>query len=388
MSGSGIKSDCGDRAIMWQQDGITIHQGDCLAILSTLPAGSVNCCVTSPPYWGLRDYGTAAWDGGDTACDHKKVGRTQNMDKLGERLGCGGGHTVSDNVLEPYKHICGKCGAKRIDQQLGLEATPEEYIEKMVHVFREVRRVMRGDGTLWVNIGDSYYGGKGASNYNFQWRRVSDSIHGDQHNVEASIGGMRPLDAPQDGLKPKDLVGIPWMLAFALRADGWYLRSEIIWHKPNPMPESVTDRPTKSHEQIFLFAKSQKYYYDSAAIKEPASYAGQDRGGSQNRYEQNSAGMDNKQYDTRNKRSVWTVPVKPYKGAHFATFPPELIEPCILAGCPEGGVIIDPFAGSGTTAQVAQKNGCKFVGCELNPEYIELIKKRFSQRSFLLEVER
>lgn len=304
----------------YDRDGVSVYQGDCLVVLSGLPAVSVNCCVTSPPYWGLRDYGHGA--------------------------------------------------------QIGLESTPEEYVAKMVAVFREVRRVLRDDGTLWLNIGDSY------NNYR-PMSKNDDRAHsfGGDRNVERglpdnNIGTKR--GTKQAGLKEKDLVGIPWRVAFALQADGWYLRQDLIWHKPNPMPESVRDRCTKAHEYIFLLSKSKKYYYDHEAIKEPATYAGKGRGGSTNRYEQNSAGMDNKQYAARNKRSVWTVATKPYKGAHFATFPPKLIEPCILAGCPEGGVVLDPFAGSGTTAQVSWENGRKFVGCELNPEYIELIKARLA----------
>ena len=297
-----------------------IYNIDCLKGLKQLPDNSINCCVTSPPYWGLRDYG--------------------------------------------------------VEGQLGLESTPEEYVAKMVEVFREVKRVLRDDGTLWLNLGDSYAGNcSQASN-----------------NGRAGFGNARErlVNRKGEGLKPKDLVGIPWMVAFALRADGWYLRSDIIWYKPNTMPESVRDRPTKAHEYIFLLTKSKRYYYDNEAIKEDAKpesekryrstfhtgkkeISGQGRPGNTS----NTPGYK-KWTGKRNKRSVWTVIVKPFKEAHFATYPPDLIEPCILAGCPEGGVVLDPFMGSGTTALVAMQNQRNFIGFELNPEYIKLAKKRIS----------
>ena len=289
-----------------------IHLGDCLDVLRTMPDQSVNCCVTSPPYWGLRDYG--------------------------------------------------------VDGQLGLEKTPEEYVAKMVEVFREVRRVLCDDATLWMNLGDSYCGGGRGGN-------PLNSPHQKQKTNTGSI--VAPTSIP-NGLKPKDLVGIPWRVAFALQADGWYLRQDIIWHKPNPMPESVRDRCTKAHEYIFLMSKSARYYFDAEAIKEPAAYAGQMRGGSTNRYEQNAAGMDCKVYNTRNKRSVWTVQTQPFKDVHFATFPPDLIRPCILAGCPEGGVVLDPFTGSGTTGVVALRHGRRFIGIELNPEYHAMATDRIA----------
>lgn len=258
--------------------------GDCLDRLKELPDGSVQCCITSPPYWGLRDYGS--------------------------------------------------------DDQLGLEETPEEFVTNLVDVFREVRRVLRDDGTLWLNLGDSYVG---------NCSRASD-------NGRAGYGNKREgvFTKSGNGLKQKDLVGIPWRVAFALQADGWYLRQDIIWHKPNPMPEPVTDRCTKSHEYIFLLTKSKRYYYDHEAIKEKCMS------------------------DTKNKRSVWTVCPKPYKGAHFAVFPEKLIEPCVLAGCPSGSTILDPFAGSGTTGLVAKRHGCNFIGIELNPEYAELARNRIA----------
>lgn len=292
----------------------TILIGDCRKLLPGIPDGSVNCCVTSPPYWGLRDYGHS--------------------------------------------------------DQIGLERTPEEYVSGMVAVFREVRRILRDDGTLWLNLGDTYNAYNGGAG-------PGSTMSKNQTEARPKLSTGYGLQCKT--LKPKDLVGIPWRVALALQADGWYLRSDIIWHKPNPMPESVVDRPTKSHEYIFLLAKSERYHYDADAIREAAEYAGQMRGGSTNRYEQNSAGMDCKVYDTRNKRSVWTVAVRPYKKAHFATYPAELIEPCILAGCREGGTVLDPFTGSGTTAEVAQRLGCHFIGCELNPKYAKLISERVEQ---------
>jgi len=276
-----------------------------------------------------------------------------------------------------------------VEGQLGLEETPEEYVERLVEIFSEVRRVLRGDGTVFLNLGDSYYGGKGASNYNFQKRRESGNLHGDQHNIEATIGGMRPLDAPQDGLKPKDLVGIPWRVAFALQADGWWLRSDIIWSKPNPMPESVRDRPTKSHEYIFLLSKSKTYYYDHEAIKEPFESAEEHAKrkrivASHGDSEESSTGMaggHNMLGDPekgKNKRSVWTVATKPYREAHFATFPQDLIRPCVLAGCPAGGTVLDPFFGAGTTGLVSKQEARGYIGIELNPEYVEMARQRIN----------
>ena len=267
---------------------IKILQGNCLETLSSLEEKSVNTCVTSPPYWGLRDYGT--------------------------------------------------------DDQLGLEETPEKFVENLVNVFREVRRVLRDDGTVWLNLGDSYCGTGHKGDH-------TDPKHKDGRN-----GQKVALNNKIQGLKSKDLVGIPWRVAFALQADGWYLRQDIIWHKPNPMPESVTDRCTKAHEYVFLLSKSPKYYYDNEAIKTKAS--------------------DAADYDTSNKRSVWSIPVASYSEAHFATYPPELIKPCILAGCPEGGTVLDPFGGSGTTAQVASNLNRNAILCELNPEYVDIAKGR------------
>ena len=295
--------------------------GDVRERLKELSDQSVNCCVTSPPYWGLRDYGN--------------------------------------------------------DDQIGLEQNPNDFINELVAVFREVRRVLRDDGTLWVNMGDSYSGsGKGTAGN-------LGSIHNERH-LEDKTGGLIPK-----GTKPKDLIGIPWMLAFALRADGWYLRQDIIWNKPNPMPESVTDRCTKSHEYIFLLSKSRQYYYDIDAIKEPAKYAGDNRGSrgdARRGTSMNSVSGTTREF--RNKRSVWTVTTKPFRGAHFATFPPDLIEPCILAGCPKGGTVLDPFYGAGTTGLVAQRNDRSWSGCELNEEYAAIAKQRIETEMNLFTVTR
>lgn len=294
-----------------------IYLGNALDVLKEMPSESVHCCVTSPPYWGLRDYG--------------------------------------------------------VDEQIGLEASPEEYVSKIVEVFREVRRVLRVDGTLWVNLGDSYSSG-GRTTTTVQTVRGNCS----QEAVRAT--NTRPPVI--DSVKAKDLVGVPWMTAFALRADGWYLRSDIIWHKPNPMPESVTDRPTKSHEYLFLMSKSWRYYYDAGAIKEESVYPNDDRVSRSNESQKRMptelhAGIrpriKSRCYPKRNKRSVWTVATQPFSGAHFATFPPSLIEPCVLAGCPVGGTVLDPFFGAGTTGVVSYKLDRKFIGIELSQKYLDEI---------------
>ena len=296
--------------------------------LRRMPDGFFNCCVTSPPYYGLRDYGH--------------------------------------------------------DGQVGLEETPDAYVRKLVDIFRLVRDKMKDDGTLWLNLGDSYWGGgwRGAAlNENSgDMQKAHKGTHCGQ-NIKVGTG-------KHEIYKPKDLIGIPWMVAFALQADGWYLRQDIIWHKPNPMPESVTDRCTKSHEYIFLLSKKQNYYYDAEAIKDPYTkpmnrWGGQklkangtstwDDGTGQETYRDRDMRPDE---NGRNKRSVWTVNTKPYKEAHFATFPEKLIEPCILAGCPEKGIVYDPFMGAATTALVALRADRKFVGSEINPEYVKIGNKR------------
>jgi DNA modification methylase len=289
--------------------------------------------VTSPPYFGLRDYGH--------------------------------------------------------DGQLGLEETPDEYIKAMVEVFRCVWDVLEDDGTLWLNIGDSYCNSNGFARASPEYQREG------RNNMPANDRKLDKLH--ETGLKTKDLIGIPWMLAFALRADGWYLRQDIIWHKPNPMPESVQDRCTKSHEYIFLLSKSQKYYYDADAIKDDSINTAEEQEAKRNKIDHKgqrdngdmrhttSGFTKTRIYEKRNKRSVWTVTTKPYAGAHFAVFPSDLIEPCILAGAPVGGIVLDPFMGSGTTAQVAQNLGRQYIGCELNPAYMELQNIRTAQQSLVLE---
>ena len=301
-----------------------LFNGNCLDKLKDLEKQSINTCVTSPPYWGLRDYG--------------------------------------------------------VTNQLGSEETPEAFVENLVKVFREVKRVLRDDGTVWLNLGDSYCG------------TGHKGHHTDPKHKEGRNAQKIALNNKIKGLKSKDLVGIPWRVAFALQDDGWYLRQDIIWHKPNPMPEPVKDRCTKAHEYIFLLSKNKKYYYDYEAIKEPSKFQYKGRYGP---VKPSSVGKKNKEllgfeirdglknmtgsYPTKNKRSVWTVTTKPFKGAHFATFPMDLIEPCVLAGCPEGGVVLDPFAGSGTVGLVANQNNRDSILIELNSDYNKLIEERFNQ---------
>ena len=301
--------DCRDTMRRWAADGI-----------------KVQTCVTSPPYYGLRDYGH--------------------------------------------------------DGQIGLEETPSAYIETMVEVFRCVWDVLKDDGTLWLNIGDSYSSHKDCKS--IPQSLAKGTAKENAHAID--IGKSRVRDSKMlksQGLKNKDLIGIPWMLAFALRADGWYLRQDIIWHKPNPMPESVQDRCTKAHEYIFLLSKSQKYFYDNEAIKYPVKEDWGTRNRSGGKYHKDGTGLQphsglENSYSVANKRSVWSVTTKPYKGAHFATFPPELIEPCILAGSRANDIVLDPFMGSGTTAYVAMQNGRKYLGCELNEDYKNLQDERIN----------
>jgi DNA modification methylase len=302
-----------------------IEFGDCREIMRKWATQGVKAqtCITSPPYFGLRDYGH--------------------------------------------------------EGQIGHEDTPEEFIKQLVEVFRCVWDVLENDGTLWVNIGDSYCNTNGFARASPEYQREG------RNNMPANDRKLDKLHAT--GLKTKDLIGIPWMLAFALRADGWYLRQDIVWHKPNPMPESVQDRCTKAHEYIFLLSKSHKYHFDHVAIKEPLKGEPETRNKNAEGYQADYAKGDRFSQGERvfgadgmaNKRSVWTINTKPYSGAHFAVFPTELIEPCILAGAPIGGIVLDPFMGSGTTAQVAQDLGRQYIGCELNPEYGKLQKKRTAQ---------
>jgi DNA modification methylase len=380
----------------FEEDGITIYNGNAREVLAELPADSVQCCVTSPPYWGLRDYGAAG--------------------------------------------------------QIGLEAEYPAYVRALADVFRELRRVLRPDGTLWLNLGDSYATGAGkvgecpgGGEQGEKWKgyrgdRPASGKHGawegkhpgrlKQNGLNTNSGAamgpeIQPNRMPQPGLKAKDLCGIPWRVAFALQEDGWYLRSDIIWHKPNPMPESTKDRPTKTHEYLFLMSRSRKYYYNAAAIAEKATGGAHDRGeaipGPKSLYSPNGFVRDRNQYsdrpksrdnfarDTkeadvpgascrqhrsertptfatgrRNKRSVWTIPTQAFPEAHFATFPEDLVTPCILAGSPPGGLIIDPFSGAGTVGVVARRNGNPYIGIELNPEYCEMQKRRLRQGVFEL----
>lgn len=372
---------------------VQILHGDCIERMRALPENNVHTCVTSPPYFGLRDYGVAG--------------------------------------------------------QIGLEPTPDEFVAKLVAVFREVRRVLRDDGTLWLNLGDSYAGSWGAQGRQGATgematrsvaaarekskisaaqiaahpHRQSNTGSRDGYTVARPhslrdgepllSSGVAAVDSEAARIKAKDLIGIPWRVAFALQADGWYLRQDIIWHKPNPMPESVRDRCTKAHEYIFLLAKSERYYFDAEAISEPVAastvarlaqptldqqhgsdrvpgktngpmrakaprFGGHKYGGSAAPEHQTKSGNEYAMPagGRRNKRSVWTVTTKPFKGAHFATFPPDLIEPCVLAGCPPGGTVLDPFGGAGTTGLVAQRHGRRAILCELNAEYIAIAKQR------------
>ena len=328
--------------------------------------GAMLCNIASVlVIWGLRDYGTASWEGGDADCDH-----VQRTNKQGNKT-----QPCFENTTFQYEHTCAKCGAVRVDDQLGLEETPELYVSKMVAVFREVRRLLRPDGVLWLNLGDSYAASSNTGGIK--------SIQGTPKRIGAMTKKGHSIPP---GLKPKDLVGIPWRVAFALQQDGWWLRQDIIWHKPNPMPESVQDRCTKSHEYIFLMTKSAKYYYDNEAIMEKAKRAGTKNNAS-NQHKEYSMNRVITVQETRNKRSVWTIPTKPFKGAHFAVFPPELIKPCILAGSREKDIVLDPFAGSGTALIVAKKYGRQYLGIELNPDYIEMAEKRLKQESSLFDKE-
>lgn len=434
-----------------------ILQGNSLERLRELPDNSVHCAVTSPPYYGLRDYGTGTWHGGDPECDHvsHRIRTGDGLAAFSENLKGGGHKAGAENKNVQFTNQCGKCGALREDMQLGMEPTPDEYVDNMVALFREVHRVLRPDGTLWLNIGDSY---------------ASRSTYNAPQSVAVNAGwkdaGKRPNAGIPEGCKNKDLIGIPWLLAFALRRDGWYLRQDIIWDKPNPMPESVGDRCTKAHEYLFLLTKSPRYFYDAEAVKEPMAESSLARVAQPNLENQAGSARANGGRKTngnikpagdfasgkRNKRSVWRVSTKPFKEAHFATFPTDLVEPCILAGTSEAGVcgscgtpwqriterkvvagrggknafrgqgsnregegrtanrdgrdmssigpavtstlgwqpgcecnarvvkpvVLDPFFGAGTTGLVAEQLGRNYIGCELNPEYVSIAKRRIA----------
>ena len=343
---------------------INIKIGDCLEVLKTLPKNHFDTVVTSPPYYGLRDYNTGTWVGGDPNCPHKRLTKISKDTATGHANMYDHGDVVGDAI---YRQKCPICGAERQDSQIGLELTPQDYVRRLVEVFRGVRDTLKEDGTVWLNLGDTYH------NYRADGLNVKQTLHKDKHDQpEVSPNRANKIQ----GLKEKDLMGIPWRVAFALQEDGWYLRQDIIWHKPNPMPESVKDRCTKAHEYIFLLSKNSHYYFDHEAIQEEATYKDVMRGGSTNRYEQNNFGGDNKMYDTRNKRSVWTVNTKPYKEAHFAVFPTDLIEPCIKAGGPKDGHVLDPFGGSGTTGLVADRLNRNATIIELNKDYVEIAEDR------------
>ena len=345
----------------------TLYLGDCLETLRSLPDESIQCCVTSPPYFGLRDYGTATWEGGDAGCDHV-VGEIRTglgMKALSEKYR-GGGVKVSEPKPMTAKGWCPHCGALRVDRQIGLEPTPDEYVARLVAVFREVWRVLKDDSVCWINLGDSY-----AANSSY---RVSPTKWNSLPQGQAS--------RVPDDLKPKDMIGIPWRVAFALQADGWWLRQDIIWSKPNPMPESVTDRCTKAHEYLFLLAKSERYRYDADAIKEKA-----EKGAASSRFDigktakhqlDRSSKSDRAENGLRNRRSVWTIPTKPCAEAHFAVMPDALVEPCILAGSRPGDTVLDPFNGSGTTGIVATRHGRRYVGIDLNRDYLAISERRLS----------
>jgi DNA modification methylase len=354
---------------------IRFLHGDCRVVLPTLPADSFDCCVTSPPYWGLRDYGTATWEGGDEDCDHKPPAEWIHKNFVATATTAGA--SPHAGVIRWYapNGDC-RCGARRIDAQIGLEPTMQGYLDVMVDVCREVRRVLKPDGTFWLNIGDSYcstdkWGGGG----NTGKQTVAD-------DGLVPSWQVRQRKQPQVGLKPKDLCMIPNRLAIALQDDGWWVRSEIIWHKPNPMPESVTDRPTSAHEKVWLLTKSDRYFYDAAAIAEPAAYPEDKRRpvGSQGAWQMDGreqrANGGGRAYDhdtsTRNARNVWTIPSQPYRGAHFATMPPDLVERCIKAGCPAGGQVLDPFGGAGTTGLVADRLQRNATLIDLNGNYQEM----------------
>ncbi len=422
---------------------VRIINADVFDGLAALPDESVHCAVTSPPFWMLRDYGTGTWQGGDPDCDHiaSTIRTGAGLAALGEHYR-GGGHKAGEEKPIQFRDVCGKCGAQREDRQIGLEATPEQYVAALVMVFREVRRVLRKDGTLWLNLGDSYASSGGAG-----WQ----GKNGQRADRRFTAPNFKGNSAAAARIKPKDLIGTPWLVAFALRADGWWLRQEIIWSKPNPIPESIRDRCTKAHEHLFLLAKSGRptiwrardtgewsgkpdrserapapgrpgetvarwrahdYYFDADAIREgragdenangfrggsyvdgeagPRAVTGNNRvkiPGGWDRGEGahgtiHRSGRTSAEYQTAtvrtggNKRSVWTIATQPFPDAHFATFPEALAETCIQAGCPKGGVVLDPFGGAGTTGLVADRLGRDAVLIELNPAYAQMAHER------------
>jgi DNA modification methylase len=388
---------------------------DVLEGLGQLADESVQCVVTSPPYWGLRDYGTASWEGGDPACDHQGDARyytekTAGVSSSGAFSDAGPENAARLKAGRWREAGTCRCGALYHDRQIGLERTPAEYLDKMVAVFREVRRVLRQDGTLWLNLGDCYNAFNGGAGPG------SGEIDGPSERSEQRPALPTGYGLRDPALKPKDMVGIPWRVAFALQADGWWLRSDIVWAKPNPMPESVTDRPTKAHEYLFLMARSERYYYDADAIAEPATSgqplvnpSGWARGPGAHDPISHNIGSNEERRERakpwprpgnegkgegswafeasddgiaprplRNRRTVWEIATKPFPEAHFATFPTALVEPCILAGTPLGAAVLDPFCGSGTVGLVCDRLGRDFIGIELNPAYALIAERRIT----------
>lgn len=457
----------------WLDDGdVRLYLGDAIETLRTFDAESIDCVVTSPPYWGLRDYGTGSWEGGDPDCEHRRF-VTPAPGERGKSTLVGSVETqrVAMEAAATYRDVCGKCGAQRFDRQIGMEDSPDGFVAAMVAVFREVRRVLAPHGTVWLNLGDSYAGTSivGRSDV----ARIGGALDGPNPTTGpgskyADTDALTPQPRPAvKGLKTKDLVGIPWRSAFALQADGWWLRSDIVWAKPNPMPESVTDRPTKSHEYVFLLTKRDRYWFDAEAIAERSVgvWNSADTFGNSDRYPKTATmsdrdrslmrtrGMGTHHDDVkrigRNPRSVWSIPTRGYSEAHFATFPEELPRRAILAGCPlrvcrtcglpserifeetgaendrldnrewrldgnaaqralsgqtyepqrratdewtdcghddwRRGVVLDPFAGSGTVAKVARDHMRNAVGIDLSEEYLALARRRLQQLSLFQE---
>ncbi|KKN13092.1 hypothetical protein LCGC14_1009820 [marine sediment metagenome] len=406
---------------------VEIVCADARDALAAMPEGSVQTCITSPPYWGLRDYGLEPVVWGGEGCEHEwgedLAGdtRTDNFKSWANNARDGNPPPDAPHIARSQGTFCRRCSAWR--GTLGLEPTPALYVEHIVQVFREVRRVLRDDGTLWLNLGDSYAssppGNKATGWEKWKTSGLAGAKEGSQYldTLDASVGRKANTIAP--GLKPKDLCGMPWRVAFALQADGWWLRSDIVWSKPNPMPESVRDRPTRSHEYLFLLSKSARYYYDQDAIREPAkdpaddlrriaaqhngnksvataqvkglrprSHKGSHFGRGKTAEHQLGRASSMPRQDNpagRNRRSVWEIATQPYPEAHFATFPEKLVEPCILAGCPEGGTVLDPFAGSGTVGLVAERLGRHSVLIDANEDYCKMARERTAQMGLMTE---
>jgi DNA modification methylase len=380
------------------------YVGDCRALLRELPDESVHCVVTSPPYWALRDYGLppVVW-GGDSACEHA-WGEPITMHKggdHGEGPRLGGGRAVIEAQAAVKDARCGEfcttCGAWQ--GQLGLEPSPELFVEHLVEVFAGVWRVLRPDGTLWLNLGDSY---AASSTSNQERGKATPAFNGRGERQAARGWENPPRRPPPAGLKPKDLVGIPWRVALVLQSAGWWLRSDVVWHKPNPMPESVTDRPSRAHEYLFLLTKSERYHYDADAIREPLAAKTRTAFGTTPRTK-GTDGLGNVKAHNwatsvterrprlnadgseagANKRTVWTIATEPTKDAHFATFPRKLVEPCVLAGCPWGGTVLDPFGGSGTVGEVAERLGRRWLLFDLGEGYARIARRRTRQAGLL-----